>query len=192
MNGDARVQAVLDFWLGPAERRGHNRAEWFRKDAAFDDQIRDRFLALVEQAAAGQLDAWRDDDQACLALLILLDQFPRNLFRNQARAFAADARAREVARHAIARGFDQRWHPVERIFAYLPLEHSEDLRDQEDCLALMKALAIHPETADFHVWAEKHRVIIERFGRFPHRNAALGRASTPEEIEFLKQPGSGF
>jgi uncharacterized protein (DUF924 family) len=192
MKADPRAQDVLDFWLGPVSERGRNRAEWFRKDDAFDDTIRQRFLGLVEAAAAGALEGWQQDSQHCLALLILLDQFPRNLFRGEARAFAADARARVVARHAIAEGFDQQWHPVERIFGYLPLEHSEDLKDQDDCLALMKALAVYPETKDFHIWADKHRVIIERFGRFPHRNAALGRVSTAEEIEFLKLPGSGF
>lgn len=192
MSIDPRAAAVLEFWLGPQDQRGRNRAEWFRKDPAFDESIRGRFLGLVESAAGGELDAWQEQSESCLALLILLDQFPRNLFRGEARAFAADARARSVARHAIAQGFDQQWHPVERIFAYLPLEHSEDLQDQEDCLALMKALAVYPETKDFHIWADKHRVIIERFGRFPHRNAALGRESTAEEIEFLKQPGSGF
>ena len=189
---DSRVQDVLDFWLGPASERGKSRKEWFQKDATFDANIRTRFLSLIESAIAGELDAWRNDSRSSLALLILLDQFPRNIFRGEARAFSGDARALDVARHVIANGFDQQWHPAERIFAYLPLEHSENLKDQEECLALMKALAVYPETKDMHIWAEKHRVIIERFGRFPHRNAALGRESTAEEIEFLKQPGSGF
>lgn len=189
---DARAAKVLEFWCGVEQERGKSRKEWFQKNDEFDANIRTRFLPLVEAAASGELDAWCEYSQSTLALLILLDQFPRNIFRGQARAFAADAKAREVARHAITQGFDQTWHPSERIFAYLPLEHSENLKDQEECLALMKTLSVFPETKDMHIWAEKHRVIIERFGRFPHRNAALGRESTPEEIEFLKQPGSGF
>lgn len=189
---DNRYESVLEFWFGPLAERHLSRKAWFQKDPDFDANIRTRFLPLFEEVEAGALDSWRDHPQASLALIILLDQFPRNLFRGQARAFACDPRARIITRHVIALGFDQAWHPVQRIFAYLPLEHSESLADQEECLRLMKALMQFPETADMHVWAEKHRVIIERFGRFPHRNAALGRQSTPEEIEFLKQPGSGF
>lgn len=189
---DSRAQDVLEFWLGPLAGRGKSRKEWFQKDEAFDANIRSRFLLLIESAIAGELEAWRNESLPSLALLILLDQFPRNIFRGDARAFSGDAKALDVARHVIASGFDQQWHPAERIFAYLPLEHSENLKDQEECLALMKTLAVFPETKDMHIWAEKHRVIIERFGRFPHRNAALGRPSTSEEIEFLKQPGSGF
>ncbi|MBL8516078.1 MAG: DUF924 domain-containing protein [Betaproteobacteria bacterium] len=189
---DQRYHDVLTFWFGPAAERHLSRKAWFQKDPDFDANIRDRFLPLFEEAEAGGFDNWRDHAQSCLALLIVLDQFPRNLFRGEARAFACDARARIVARHAIALGYDREWHPVQRMFAYLPLEHSESIADQEECLRLMKTLMPYPETADMHVWAEKHRVIIERFGRFPHRNAALGRESTPEEIEFLKQPGSGF
>jgi len=192
MTMDARAAEVLEFWFGPEAERGKSRAEWFRKDETFDANIRTRFMSLFEAAEAGQIDRWRDDPQACLALLILLDQFPRNLFRGQARAFGCDTRARIIARHALALKFDQGYLPTQRMFVYLPLEHSESLADQEDCLALMKTLSVYPETKDMHIWAEKHRVIIERFGRFPHRNAALGRESTPEEIEFLKQPGSGF
>lgn len=189
---DKRHEDVLEFWFGPVAERHLSRKAWFQKDPEFDANIRTRFLPLFEEAEAGGCDNWRDDAQSCLALLILLDQFPRNLFRGQARAFACDPRARIVARHAIALGYDRELHPVQRIFAYLPLEHSESLADQEECLRLMKTLMPYPETADMHVWAEKHRVIIERFGRFPHRNAALGRPSTADEIEFLKQPGSGF
>lgn len=183
---------ILSFWFGEGDDYGKSRKEWFQKSAAFDDEIRARFLAMYELAAGGQLSHWKADVRQCLALIVLLDQFPRNMFRDSARAFAADSLAREATRHALANGFNTSMKPVERQFTYLPLEHSELLRDQEQCLELMRSLSAFPETADLHVWAEKHLVIIRRFGRFPHRNAALGRESTGEEVEFLKQPGSGF
>ena len=181
---------VLDFWFGVPP--GPARAEWFRKDDAFDAQIRDRFGPLDEAASRRELDAWRADPASMLALVVVLDQFSRNLYRGNARAFAQDAHALECANEALARGDDTRLQPVQRQFLYLPLEHSEDLADQERCVALMRSLEGFEETRGLTEWAEKHRVIVARFGRFPHRNAALGRVSTPEEIEFLKQPGSGF
>jgi uncharacterized protein (DUF924 family) len=177
---------ILQFWFG-CERK-----TWFEKNPAFDDDIRRRFLPLYEQGAAGALDHWRQTPTGCLALVILLDQFPRNMFRGDARAFAADALARDAARAILDNGWDKAMSSDERMFAYLPFEHSESLADQERCLALMKEIAVTPQTADLPQWAEKHLAIIRRFGRFPHRNAALGRASTPEETEFLKQPGSSF
>ena len=183
---------VLAFWFGEGDEHGRKRVEWFKKDATFDDEIRRRFLPAYQLAAADRLSHWKDDVRACLALIIVLDQFSRNMFRGSARAFATDAMAREATRHALAQGFDRILKPVERQFIYLPLEHSESLADQEQCLQLMQQLSAFDETSDLHVWAEKHLVIIRRFGRFPHRNAALGRPSTAEEIEFLKQPGSGF
>ena len=183
---------ILTFWFGGGDDYGKSRKEWFQKSVAFDDEIRARFLASYELAAGGQLSHWKADVRQCLASIVLLDQFPRNMFRGSARAFVADARAREATRDALANGFDTAMKPVERQFTYLPLEHSESLRDQEQCMELMQSLSAFPETADLHVWAEKHLVIIRRFGRFPHRNAALGRESTAEEIEFLEQPGSGF
>jgi uncharacterized protein (DUF924 family) len=195
-NDQARAPAsateILTFWFGEGELHGKRRVEWFKKDAAFDEEIRKRFLPTYESAAARRLEHWRADAHSCLALIIVLDQFPRNMFRGSPRAFAADALAREAARHALNNGFDTGLKPVERQFIYLPLEHSESLPDQEQCLKLMRALAIFEETREMHIWAEKHLVIIRRFGRFPHRNVALGRASKPDEIEFLKQPGSGF
>lgn len=189
---DKNAKELLAFWFGEGDDHGKRRVEWFKKDAAFDDEIRNRFLTTYELAAAGRLDRWKENTHDCLALIVLLDQFPRNMFRGSPRAFAADALAREAARHALANGFDTGLKPVERQFIYLPLEHSESLPDQAQCLKLMRALATFDETREIHIWAEKHLVIIRRFGRFPHRNAALGRASTVEEIEFLKQPGSGF
>lgn len=177
---------VLDFWFK------QERKAWFEKNPAFDEEIRTRFLSLLESGAAGKLNHWQETSDACLALVILLDQLARNMFRGSARAFAADLLAREAARVILQNGWDKAMTPDERMFAYLPFEHSESLADQERCLALMQELAVFPQTAELPKWAEAHLAIIRRFGRFPHRNAALGRASTPEEIEFLKQPGSGF
>jgi uncharacterized protein (DUF924 family) len=177
---------VLRFWFG------RDRKAWFEKNPAFDEEIRQRFLALYELGLAGKLEAWKQTPASCLALIVLLDQFPRNMFRDSAKAFASDALAREAARAILDQGWDKTMAPDERMFAYLPFEHAETLTEQELCLALMKEIAIYPDTADLPKWAEAHLVIIRRFGRFPHRNAALGRASTPEELEFLKQPGSGF
>ena len=185
-----RPVPVLEFWFGTPP--GPSRTEWFRKDAAFDARIRERFGALHEAASRRELDAWRAQPESMVALVVVLDQFSRNLFRGDPRAFAQDAYARECAKEALARGDDTRLLPVQRQFLYLPLEHSEDLSDQERCVELMGSLEAFPETKGLTEWAEKHRVIIARFGRFPHRNAVLGRASTPEEIEFLKQPGSSF
>ena len=181
---------VLDFWFGTPP--GNARAEWFRKDASFDEEIRRRFGDLHAAAARRELEAWRAAPQPMLALVIVLDQFSRNLYRNDARAFAQDAHALECAQQAVARGDDGLLLPVQRQFLYLPYEHSEDLADQERGLELMHALDAYEETRGVSEWAVRHRDIVRRFGRFPHRNAALGRASTAEEVEFLRQPGSGF
>lgn len=184
-NSIALAKDILDFWFGIGEARGKGRPEWFRKDAAFDEEIRTRFLPTYEEASAGHLAHWQEQAHDCLALIVLLDQFPRNMFRNDARAFATDHLALAAAHHAIEKKFDLPMRPVERQFIYLPLEHSESLADQSQSLNLFRALAVYPETRDLHLWAEKHRVIIKRFGRFPHRNAALGRESTPAEAIFL-------
>jgi uncharacterized protein (DUF924 family) len=183
-------ETVLDFWFGP--KRGAARAEWFRKDAAFDAQIRRRFGALHEAASRRELEAWRMSPEPMLALVIVLDQFSRNLHRGDARAFAQDGHALECAKQAIARKDDLGLLPVERQFLYLPYEHSERLADQEIGVELMRSLDAFEETRGISDWAVRHRDIVVRFGRFPHRNAALGRASTAEEVEFLRQPGSGF
>jgi uncharacterized protein (DUF924 family) len=179
-------QEVRDFWFGS------DRKAWFEKNPAFDEEIRRRFFSLYELAAAERLEDWQKNPADCLALVLVLDQFPRNMFRGSAKAFAADHLARATARVILDNGWDKAMTPDERMFAYLPFEHSESLADQESCLALMQEISLFPEMADLPKWAEAHLVIVRRFGRFPHRNAALGRASTPEEIEFLKQPGSGF
>ncbi|MEK9967858.1 MAG: DUF924 family protein [Ferrovibrio sp.] len=193
---------VLDFWFD--RKPGHERNSalvhrdvWFKKNDDFDTEIRRRFASAVEAALAEGFADWAGTAEGTLALLILLDQFPRNLFRDQAKAFAGDARARAVAHQAVDRGFDIALPPVMRMFFYLPFEHSEHLPDQELAHLLFSALDKDMldkglPGLDLAGWAEKHRVIVARFGRFPHRNAALGRESSPEEIEFLKQPGSSF
>jgi uncharacterized protein (DUF924 family) len=173
------AEDVLRFWFGQDPKR------WFEKNATFDSEIRARFLPLYETLSSN--DDWLSAPRDCLARIIVLDQFPRNMFRGTPRAFGSDPLALAAARHAVARGYDRELAPAEKQFVYLPFEHSESLADQERACELMKAL-----NDDLYGWAVKHKVIIERFGRFPHRNAILGRASTPEEIEFLKQPGSGF
>jgi uncharacterized protein (DUF924 family) len=183
---------VLDFWYGPSSSRGTQRPEWFRKDEKFDALIRERFGELLERAARHEMEDWRAEPQSMNALILVLDQFSRNLFRDSARAFAQDAHARECVREAIARGDEAKLLPVQRVFLYMPLEHSESVADQETCLERMRALEAFPETRGFTQWAEKHKAVIDRFGRFPHRNAILGRTSTVEETVFLAQPGSRF
>ncbi|HSH06329.1 MAG TPA: DUF924 family protein [Burkholderiales bacterium] len=189
---DPRAAEVLRFWFGAPEEYGKSRKCWFKKDAAFDAHLRARFLALHEELAGGGLESWQATAPECLARIVVLDQFSRNLFRDDARAFAADPLALAAARDAIDRAIDRLLLPVERQFIYLPFEHSESLEDQRDCCALMATLKPFAETRALHDWALKHLNVIERFGRFPHRNAVLGRASTPEELEYLAQPGAGF
>jgi uncharacterized protein (DUF924 family) len=176
---------VLRFWFGEGADYGVVHKRWFEKNPAFDAEVRDRFLGVYESQLVSP--EWLAQPHPCLARIIVLDQFPRNMFRGTPRAFATDALALAAARHALAAGYDRDWLRVEKIFAYLPFEHSEALADQQRACELMRPLG--EEQYDY---ALRHKAIIERFGRFPHRNAILGRASTPEEIEFLKQPGSGF
>lgn len=178
---DARALEVLRFWFDEHPK------DWFAKKPELDAEIRRRFHALYLEAAAGGLEGWRDELRACLALVILLDQFPRNMFRGEAQAFATDALARTAARRILAHGWNVRLSQSEQLFAYLPFEHSESLEDQNLSCELMKNF-----DAELRRYAERHREIIDRFGRFPHRNGILGRESTAAEIEFLKLPGSGF
>ena len=186
----AAAYDVLEFWFGApgSLQYGKSRAAWFKKSDDFDALIRSRFLQLYGAAAAGQLTQWHESPLTLLALIIVLDQFPRNLFRESRKAFATDAMALDCARRMSALRWDQRLHPVERGFAYLPFEHAEDIDAQRTSLKLFGALG----RDDLLEWAQRHHDVIRRFGRFPHRNAVLGRESTAEEIEFLKQPGSRF
>ena len=189
---DSDAAEVLEFWFGSGADYGKRRKRWFEKDAAFDDQIRRRFATLVDALLAGEHRDWLAEPRACLARIVALDQFPRQIHRGTRLAFAADPLAVAAARHALAERYDAGMLPVERLFAYLPFEHSESLADQDLACALMEPLAQFPETDDALRYAEAHRVIIRRFGRFPHRNAALGRPSSEEELAFLRQPGSAF
>jgi uncharacterized protein (DUF924 family) len=183
------VEDVLGFWFDGDRVR----PEWFRKNAQFDAQIRARFGATIEAGLGGALDHWSCSVPGALAQVIVLDQFTRNAFRDTPRAFAGDTRALAVARALVANGQHGTLRPVERQFVYLPFEHAEDLACQQEALRLFGALAAEaPELGELVEWARRHHDVIARFGRFPHRNAILGRASTTEEIEFLKQPGSSF
>jgi len=183
---------VLDFWFGDPPS-AEARDEWFRKDDAFDVLIRERFAGTLEAALQGSLRDWDATPAGALARIVVLDQFTRNAFRDTPRSFAGDALAREAAVALVDSGGDRQLPPLQRWFAYLPFEHAEDLAAQERALQLYTQLAADaPALADALEWAKKHLVVIARFGRFPHRNAVLGRASTVEETEFLRQPGSRF
>jgi uncharacterized protein (DUF924 family) len=177
------AREVLEFWINAGSKK------WFTKDEAFDGNIRERFESLHFSASRGELLDWAQTARGALALLILLDQFPRNMWRGSAHAFATDPLARSVTEAAIASGFDRQVEPALRPFFYLPFEHSERIEDQERAVTLCQAL--HDEAGDESTlkWALLHRDIIARFGRFPHRNAPLGRQSTPEEQAYLDEGG---
>jgi uncharacterized protein (DUF924 family) len=177
------IREAVDFWFEPASQ-----AHWFAPDAAFDRAVAARLGDLHRRAAAGELDAWQASALGCLALCILLDQAPRQLFRGEPRAFATDAKALAVAKRALAAGFDRRLPVEQRQFLYLPLMHSEDLADQERCVAIY---ATEELRHNLH-HAVEHADIVRRFGRFPHRNAALGRTSTAEEEAYLRRAGKQF
>ena len=170
---------ILTFWRDAGPDR------WYKRDDAFDAELRRRFLTVWEKASRGELSAWEASDDGALALVIVLDQFPRNMFRGDARTYASDALAREVAHRAIERGVDKRIDPALRQFLYLPFNHSENLADQLSCIELTRAAG----NAENLEWAEHHADIIRRFGRFPHRNRLLGRDTTPEEQAFLDEGG---
>lgn len=175
--------AVLHFWFEEIEP-----AQWWRVDSAFDAQLRERFGALQAAAHAGELWHWRATPEGRLAEVIALDQFPRNLFRGTARAFASDAMALALAQEAVAGGHDRALPPQRRVFLYMPYMHSESRLVHVEAERLFAALA-HGDHLDFE---RRHKAIVDRFGRYPHRNEALGRASTDEELAFLAQPGSRF
>lgn len=191
----SKVDEVLDFWFGRGDEANHGKPKefWFTKNPEFDQEVRNRFMGLYEQTAAGELEHWKETPRGCLALILILDQFPRNMFRGDARSFATDPLALAAAKQAIEAGFDQQLPRIQRWFIYLPLEHSEDLTDQRQSVELFRKLAGEDQNnAETLRYAIRHMEIIERFGRFPHRNETLGRISTEEEKEFLKQPNSSF
>lgn len=170
---------VLAFWREAGGER------WYKRSDAFDAEVRRRFLALWQRAVAGELASWEDSDEGALALVIVLDQFPRNMFRGTPEAFASDPLAREVARRAIDRGVDRRIDPILLEFLYLPFMHSEHLPDQLHCVALFE----NTDNAENLKYAREHADVIQRFGRFPHRNRLLGRDSTAEEQAYLDSGG---
>jgi uncharacterized protein (DUF924 family) len=181
----SKPQDVIAFWFGDAEVP---RPEWFRKDEAFDASIRERFGTTIETALGGGLRDWDASPDGALARVLVLDQFTRNAFRGTPRAFAGDALALAAAQAMVARGDDQHLALLRRVFVYLPFEHAESMAMQRESLRLMATLG----RPDYDDYARRHAAVIERFGRFPHRNAILGRESSPEEIAFLEQPGSSF
>jgi uncharacterized protein (DUF924 family) len=193
---------IIQFWFGDepddAVAAARQQALWWSKSPDTDALIRTRFEALVLAAEAGELDTWRATPQGLLSLILLTDQFPRNIYRDTPDAFRFDPLARKLCLEALDTGAVAALRPIQRVFCYLPLEHAENLAQQQRCVDLFTTLAAEVPTAwratfEYFVgFAEKHRVIIERFGRFPHRNAILGRHSTDEELQFLQQPGSSF
>lgn len=174
---------LLSFWFSEEVK-----PKWFEKDNGFDAELRERFGPLLMKGMRGELAQWEESPDGALALVILLDQLPRNIHRGTPEAFAADPLALETAKAAIARGYDLRVAPERRTFFYVPFEHSESLADQDRGVPLFEALGVQ----EYLGYMRRHRDIVARFGRFPYRNAILGRSSMPEEIEFLKQPGSSF
>src|SRR5260221_5098105 len=184
---------ILTFWFAPNARH-----LWFEKDKSFDDEIRLRFAVAVHEAQMGGLDSWQQSPEGALALLLLLDQFSRNIYRDAAKAFLGDQRARDIAERAIAKGFDRQSSFQQQRFFYLPFEHGESLTDQRRAIDLFsRAIELAgPEDREDAIeqldYAHRHREIIERFGRYPHRNEALGRPSTEDEIAFLRGPDSSF
>lgn len=195
---DDCIDDILEFWFGQLDSAGmpveNRNGLWFGRDDTIDALLRDRFGDWLERAIAGELDHWADSDRGLVALVILLDQFSRNIHRGSARAFAADPKALALARQAIASGRHASLPAIHQVFLYLPLEHCEALETQEHCVALFRELAArtgHDLAAGFERYAVAHRDVIARFGRFPHRNALLGRQSTAGELEYLGKHG-GF
>ncbi|MBE9052828.1 DUF924 domain-containing protein [Nostocales cyanobacterium LEGE 11386] len=190
----SQAKTILEFWFGDPEAPdyGKPRAVWFTEKSEFDQELRNQFLPDYQKAAAGYLDDWIDAAETCLALILLLDQFPRNMFRGTPEAFATDWEALSAAQHAVVQGYDRQFLPVQRWFIYLPFEHSENLAHQHQCVKLFQQLSHDPDSAKAIEYSFRHQEIIARFGRFPHRNSILGRTSTPEEKEFLQQLGSIF
>ncbi|NUZ07175.1 DUF924 family protein [Piscinibacter koreensis] len=194
---DPRAREVLDFWFGPAEAgiTDVQRQTWFSKDEAFDAAIATRFGTLIEQALRGELESWGADPHGALAEILLLDQFTRNAFRGTPRAFAGDPRALGAASALVGSRGDLTLEVEWRAFAYMPFEHAESLAMQDEAVRLFTRLvqdAGRERFASMLDYAERHRAVIERFGRFPHRNPILGRQSTPEEAVYLSEPGAGF
>ena len=192
---DDRAESVLAFWFGAPgdDELGSQRKQWFAKSDAFDATIRERFAPAIEQALRGELDAWADAPRSALARILLLDQFTRNVFRDTPRAFAGDTQALAAASAMVGSRHDEALPPFMRAFVYLPFEHAEGLAMQDEAVRLFtRLMGADPSLAPLLDYAYRHRTVIERFGRFPHRNDILGRRSTAEETAFLALPGSRF
>ncbi|RQR38265.1 MULTISPECIES: DUF924 family protein [unclassified Burkholderia] len=192
---DPQAREILDFWFGEPDSAafGHARKVWFNGGAAFDDVLRTRYGALLDAACDGACDHWADTPLGALALIVVLDQFSRNIHRGTPRAFAADPRALALARRVVAAGWDaQLPSGHHRAFAYLPFEHDESDASQREAVRLCAGIRGEAGCASYHDFALRHAAVIGRFGRFPHRNAILGRASTDAEAAFLREPGSSF
>jgi len=195
-------EEILSFWFGTLDAAGcadeAHAERWWKKDAAFDEELRRRFGALHEAVANGDHDDWLKTPRGRLAYVIVLDQFSRNMFRDSPRMYAYDGKALAAARQGIVNGEEKPLAHDERVFLYMPFEHSEDLADQELCVSLFERLCVGlsgealKDAQDNVVYAQRHHDIVKRFGRFPHRNPILGRASTPEEAQFLTKPNSSF
>jgi uncharacterized protein (DUF924 family) len=190
----SRAGEVLDFWFGRKgdPEYGQFRDGWFRKDPDFDARVTKQFAGLYEEAAAGELDGWREDAESCLALVILLDQFPRNMFRGDGRTHAEDDRALGTSKYAVEHALDRELPAFQRMFLYMPFMHSENVEDQRRSVELFERLAGEEGAPDVVSYAVGHRDIVEQFGRFPHRNEILGRETTPDEAVFLTKEGSSF
>lgn len=190
----SRIDEILNFWFGAPGEPGHDemRDVWFKPTEEFNRELQERFMADYERAAAGELDDWRQTARGSLTLILLLDQFPANVFKGDDRVFATDAKALEIAESAVDRGLDRELPEMERWFIYLPFEHSESLEVQRRSVELWNSLSDTPVNQVGKEFAVRHLRVIERFGRFPNRNAALGRESTPEEIAFLNSPEAPF
>ena len=196
------AESILLFWFGNSADDAEVIREkwnfWWKKNSQVDDEIQSRFETTLEAEIRGELESWGKSARGQLARTILLDQLSRNMYRDTWRAFAHDKRTRDLVREALEQGMDKRLRPVERVFMYMPFEHSEDSKDQKTSEQLFSALVAEvpddqkPLFRDFLDYAVQHKTVIDRFGRFPHRNTILGRESTPEEMEFLKRPGSSF
>jgi uncharacterized protein (DUF924 family) len=185
--------SVLAFWFDPAHKD-----KWYKRDLAFDAQIREQFGYLVDAAAAGHLNHWSNTPSGWVALLILLDQFPRNIYRDDPRAWALDLLAQQIVVSGVEEGFDRQLPPIQRVFAYMPLEHAEDIGLQQRSVQLFECLcdSLPADERDHYTgfldYARGHESVIKRFGRFPHRNVVLGRETTPEEKVYLAEHGSSF
>ncbi len=190
----SNFERILEFWFGSKTQADYGKPKqfWFIKDPQIDEEIKQQFLIDYELAKQGVLDPWQNSPRSCLALILLLDQIPRNIFRDLPQMYATDEKALNFAHFAVENDFDQQLLPVERWFIYLPFEHSENLDHQCQAVALFRRLSDDPDSASAIDYAIRHFEVIRQFGRFPHRNQILGRETTPEEAEFLKQPASSF